>query len=139
LPQHIRSWTPFGNVKGQAGSSPGWFGNVAACFSAGYLHVIGIADGRAWQTVRSSGGSWTSFVNVNAATGFSGTFWDISVANSSLYFGELHVAGVTSRDGEVWHAIRRFSPYGWTPFTNVKATAGLHPGSFSSISMGGVR
>ncbi len=132
------TWTPFGDVKAQAGDR-GTFVRVGIAVEPApgpaefisELHVGGVtSDGKLWHTIRHSDGTWTPFGDVKAQAGDRGTFVDVGDAGTPSI--DLHVSGPTS-DGKLWHTIRH-SDGTWTPFGDVKAQAG-DPGSVQSISV----
>jgi hypothetical protein len=72
------TWTPFGDVEGQAGDR-GSFVDVDCARVAGSLHVARVtSDGRLWHTVRRPNGTWTPFGDVEGQAGERGVFRNVS-------------------------------------------------------------
>jgi len=122
-------WTPFGNVKGQAGD-PGQFVAIASAGVNREFQVAGVTtDGGMWHTIRDVNGLWDGFGNVKGQAGDPGPFVTLACARVD---GELHLCGITG-DGGMWHTIRHLDG-SWDPFVNVKAKAGDDPGPFVSVA-----
>lgn len=130
------SWTPFGDVEGQAGER-GQFVRVGTTEAAigpngsSQLHVCGVsADGRLWHSIRRGNGTWTPFGDVEGQAGNRGDFVGVDCAGIG---NQLHVTGITS-DGRLWHTIRK-SDGSWFPFGDIEGQAGDR-GSFVRVSAG---
>jgi hypothetical protein len=115
-----------------------WKGTVvdAACAADddGNLHVLVVADGKLWHTVRSPGGladsHWTtktangtSFADVGAVVGGeSGKFMAVTAYTTRK---DLHVVAATDNK-KLWHTIR--TPTGKAPIHEVKGGEWISPG-----------
>ena len=84
--------------------------------------------------IRRQDGGWIGFGDVKGAVAGShpGAFEAVGCAGVN---GQLHVCGVT-RDGGMWHAIRR-EDGGGIGFGDVKGQAGSHPGPFAASAAPG--
>jgi hypothetical protein len=79
------SWTPFFDVKNQAGNPstpaeiPPAFADVSSAGVSGELHLCGTtADGNIWHTIRHTGGSWELFENVTGKLSGQANFLAVS-------------------------------------------------------------
>jgi hypothetical protein len=146
------TWSTFGDVLNRAevrtGPQPGPLIAVSAAVMADGLHVICISsDGRLWEVVRNSDGTWSTFEDVSGhADVNAGPNPEPLAAVSMAVFAEfqlvagpgrpvriltydvLHVACI-STNGDLWEVSR--GPDGWSTFRKVwypaKFLAGPRP------------
>ena len=135
------SWEPsFGDVKAQESNDPGPLYAVDCAADGDDLQVISATNvldttngGKLWHTIRFANGSWEpSFGDVKAQeSNDPGLFYeDIACAAA---FGNLHVCGITTGDGKLWHTIR-FANGSWEPsFGDVDAQVPSVPGAFFGV------
>jgi hypothetical protein len=123
------TWTGFGDVKGQIGNP----GPVTDVDSQGtthgiFNHVVGVASGKLFHTIRTEDGRWTHYDDVSVPTHSTGTtFARVGLAEVN---GDLHVCATTSTGG-VQHAIR-YQDGSWTDFADVLVQTGS-PGSVNDV------
>ena len=130
------SWVPaFGLVESVEQNDPGAFSAISCAGVGNELHVVGIAGGLLWHTIRSPDGSWVPAFGLveSVEQNDPGAFSAISCAGVG---NELHVVGIAG--GLLWHTIR--NPDGsWVPaFGLVESVEQNDPGAFSAISCAGV-
>ena len=135
------SWQPFfGDVKAQESNDPGPLYAVDCAADGDDLQVISATNvldatngGKLWHTIRFANGSWQPFFgDVKAQeSNDPGLFYeDIACAAA---FGNLHVCGITTGDGKLWHTIR-FADGSWQPFFgDVDAQVPSVPGAFFGV------
>jgi hypothetical protein len=110
-----------------------WTGTVvdAACAAddQGNLHVLVVADGKLWHTVRAENGQWTpvptggtAFGDVGAAAaGEDGKFSAVAAYTMRT---DLHVLAATNNK-KLWHTIRK--PTGNAPIHEVRGGKWISP------------
>jgi len=134
-------WQPFDDLTTSIGDSGGKFQAVGGNEFRGTLDICVIVHTKQRQqrilhTSRGSNGIWNSFEDVNALTGFSGSFISADCVASfvpGLLLAELHVCGVTD-DRKLLHTIRFTDPR-WLPFANVGFLSANAPNSFANVSI----
>jgi hypothetical protein len=143
------SWqSAFGSVQDQEQNIPGAFSAVSCAGAAdqsvlaGQLHLVGVAGGQLWHTIRNSGGNWQSSFGLIEAQEHNnpGAFTAVSCAavggQSVLVNGQLHVVGIAG--GQLWHTIRN-SGGGWqSTFGLIEAQEHNNPGAFTAVSCAAV-
>jgi len=126
------SWQPsFGLIEAQVENNPGAF-SIVDCGGVGSsLHVVGLAGGQLFHTIRNPDGSWQHlFGQIEAQSHAPNPFQIVSCAGVGA---TLHVAGVSG--GSLSHTIR--NPDGsWQPEFDAYNPPG-GPGLYA-ISCGGV-
>ena len=142
------SWqSSFGAVQDQEQNIPGAFSAVSCTGAAdqsvlaGQLHLVGIAGGQLWHTIRNAGGSWQSTFGLVEAREQNnpGAFTAISCAavggQSVLVNGQLHLVGIAG--GQLWHTIRNGDGSWQSSFGLIEAQEHNNPGAFTSVSCAG--
>ncbi|MBW5480782.1 hypothetical protein [Streptomyces bambusae] len=94
------------------------------------LHVVAVAGGKVFHTVRNAAGSWTPFGDVAGAVGPIGTVTSVATASAG---GQLQLVAVTG--GKAFHTIRATTGT-WTVWGDVAGAAGA-TGAISSVAMAG--
>ena len=136
----------FGLVESQEtnAAAPGDFTGISCAYllDQGQLHVVGIAGGQLWHTIRNNaveGYAWQNFFGLvesqetNAAA--PGNFTAISCCEGPD--DTLHVVGVANDLGQLWHTAR--SPKGiWQNSFDQVTSQLTWPGEFTAISCAGV-
>jgi hypothetical protein len=121
------TWTAFGDIEGQAGEI-GTISDAEAVESEGGTHVVAIAGGTLFHTIRDTNGAWTGFGNVNSVLGSVGTHTSVGLSAGAA---RTHLCTTTSTGG-LFHAIR-FADGSWSGWNNVKTLSGTNPGSFTRV------
>ncbi|QMU70623.1 LamG-like jellyroll fold domain-containing protein [Streptacidiphilus sp. P02-A3a] len=127
-------WSNWTNLSSSIGGSIGAITDVAAATTTGGdLQVVAVAGGKPWHSLRSTaGGSWTTWGNVETATGNNpGTVTHVSAAGVQ---GNLQVMVSTSTS--LWHAIRTDSTGEWTVFGEASATPNIVSIAMASVGTG---
>ncbi|MFC3492475.1 hypothetical protein [Glycomyces rhizosphaerae] len=91
-----------------------------------------IADGRLFHAIRSSGGTWSGWGNIESAAGDIGDPYHVAVAGIG---SQLHVVALNGSSG-VFHAIRRADAT-WQPFRKVAVFNNYRPFEVSAANVGG--
>ena len=136
-------WQPSIDVNAKESNDPGPLYAVDCAADGNYLHVIvttnvnfdPINGGKLWHTIHFLDDDWQPcFVDVKARQAIDpGLFYeDIGCAAA---FGLLHVFGITTGDGALWHTIRNTVTGEWQDFENVgtKVPSGSVPGAFFGV------
>lgn len=130
--QYAFSWQTFIDVEEQAGNR-GRFIDVDCSDIGGDLHVCGVTeDGQLWHTIRFEGNNtWQQFGNVERQAGERGHVVAVS-CGADYFVPDLHVCAIT-KDGHLWHTIRRGRQWTWEDFGDVEGLAGER-GDFIDVS-----
>ncbi|MFD6249252.1 trypsin-like serine protease [Streptomyces roseolus] len=121
------TWGTFGDVFGAANA----LGNLTSVTASniGYdLHVVAVADGKAFHTVRNATGHWTPFKDVT-----SGKVANVTAAATAVVRGELQVTAISG--GKAFHTIRQWND-NWLAWGDVAGAAGA-TGPITSVSTTG--
>jgi len=99
------------------------------------LHVTSVdVGGKLWHTIRFADGSWQSFfgnVKAQVPDNDPGSFYEDISCDAA--FGLLHVCGITTGDGRLWHIIR-FADGSWQRrFEDVDTRVPSVPGAFFGV------
>jgi hypothetical protein len=131
-----QSWQPFfGLIERNESNNPGAFSAVSCGGVVDQLHVVGIAGGQLWHTIRRSDQSWQSFFGLieGVESNNPGAFSAVSCAGVG---DQLQVVGIAG--GQLWHTIRR-SDQSWQSFFGlIEGVESNNPGAFSAVGCGGV-
>ncbi|MGG8408928.1 S1 family peptidase [Streptomyces sp. 12297] len=117
------TWAGFGDVFGAANA----LGNLTSVTASniGYdLHVVAVADGKAFHTIRTAT-HWTPFKDIT-----SGKVANVTAAATAVVRGELQVTTVSG--GKAYHTIRQGNG-NWLAWGDVAGAAGP-TGPITSIS-----
>lgn len=112
-------WFPvFGSIGGEEENDPSPFTEVSCAEVAGELHVVAIASGWLYHTIRHQDGSWQPFYGwvQGMESNWPGSFTRVACAGIN---GNLHVMGTVA--GNVWHTIRH-ADGSWQSFYGNVAT-----------------
>ncbi|MBB4927350.1 trypsin-like serine protease [Kitasatospora kifunensis] len=121
----------FGDVNAVAGQLTN-ITQVAAVSIGNQLHVVAVANGRLYHTIRQADGSWIGFGDIETGGGAGNLPAVTSVALASVG-GQLQVAAVAN--GKVYHTIRNTTG-NWTSWGDVAQAAGA-TGPVTSVAMAG--
>ncbi|GAA1270817.1 hypothetical protein GCM10009665_68920 [Kitasatospora nipponensis] len=122
----------FGDVNAAAGALSN-ITQVAAVSIGTDLHVVAVAGGRIYHTIRHDDGTWTKFGDVESGGGTGNLPTITSVALASTSGGQLQIAVVAS--GKVYHTIRQASGV-WGTWGDVAQAAGA-TGPVTSVALAG--
>ncbi|WP_052391605.1 trypsin-like serine protease [Streptomyces sp. NRRL B-24484] len=110
---------PLANITQVSAVSIGW-----------NLHVVAVAGGKVYHTVRDANGTWSGWGDVQSAVGPLPTVTTTAIASVS---GELQVVAVAG--GKAYHTIRN-SAGSWTAWGDVAQAAGS-TGTITGVAMTG--
>ncbi|WP_432123735.1 trypsin-like serine protease [Streptomyces sp. C10-9-1] len=109
------TWGTWGDVFSVA-NSLGSLTSVTATNNGWDLHVVAVADGKAFHTIRNASGHWTPFRDIT-----SGKVGNVTAAATAVVRGELQVTTVSG--GKAYHTIRQASG-NWLAWGDVADAAG---------------
>lgn len=136
------TWQPFfGRIEDNESNDPGPFSAVGCAGVGGNLHVVGIAGGQMWHTIRYS------------ASGDSPAYWQqafdpvvwppeadpfTAVSCAAVGGGQLHLVGLDGR-GQLWHNVSLpGADPPWAPDTEpIETQIQSNPGPFYAVGCGG--
>ncbi|MFJ8444226.1 trypsin-like serine protease [Kitasatospora griseola] len=104
--------------------------SVSAVSIGWNLHVVAVAGGKVYHTMRDGNGAWSSWGDVLAVTGQIGTVSTAAIANVG---NEMHVVAVA--DGKAYHTIR-LATGSWGGWGDVAQAAGA-TGPISGVTIAG--
>jgi hypothetical protein len=133
------SWqSTFGLIESHEQNNPGTFTAISCATLGDQLHVVGVAGGQLWHTIRNSDGSWQSSFGLIESQEHNnpGSFVAVSCAGfgSSSPFGDgqLHIVGIAG--GQLWHTIRNAAGNWQSTFELIESQEHNNPGAFTAIS-----
>jgi hypothetical protein len=114
------SWASFRDVERETGDIGTPYDAALRTNAAGQTHVLAMNTGwNVFHAIRSSGGTWSQFGNVESAAGVIGDAFDFAMAEVG---SDMHVL-VSNQDWRLWHTIR-FANGTWQTFNDVEGVAG---------------
>ena len=124
------SWTGLGDVQGQF-AIPGPVAAVSATAGAAgeTQFMFTTSDGHLWHTLRRANGSWTGLGDVQGQFAIPGPVAAVSAAPGAG--GETQYM-FTTRDGHLWHTLRRANG-SWTGLGDVQGQFAI-PGPVTAVS-----